>query len=167
MTEPTEKPKMRQYTDEMGRIVTEMPFTRDEGWATVTVGWEEDQYTAKDGSRRGCWYAKCSAHPWVLADSETSQLDALANLVCALSGLCGLYEKREVELHRAIHNSPDSLAKELREAQDDLSAVQQTICTRIDTPDTTPMLEPLWRAQRAIEAFAARIATRPTEDQPE
>lgn len=153
--EADERPKPRQYTNEAGHIVIEFPFVRDDGWAKVTVGWSDED---------SAWVAECSQEPGCIAVSEISQLDALADLVGALSGLCHIYQQRETELHRAIHNSPDSLAKELREAERDLRAVQQTICNNIDD-HTTEMLQPLWRAERAIEAFAARIATpsSPTE----
>lgn len=157
-----EKPKPRIYpVGPDGVIRVDMPFAHDDGWNEVTVGWHDDQYS--DG--RGCWIAECSTQGGCIADSEVSEIHALAELVRGLAAMCHMYEKREVELHRAIYNSPDVLVKELREAEADLHEVQGYITTHVEpsaTDNWDAGLRPLWRAERAVEAFAARISDNPS-----
>lgn len=114
----------------------------------------QQSHNATAERSKGRWRVDDST---VLGTGDTP-MEALADLVRALASGWTIWLRREDELHRAIHNSPDALAKELREAERDLHTVQQTICSAINGP-TTAALEPLWRAERALTAFAARLAT--------
>lgn len=158
------QPQPRVQSEQTANSVinsVEMPFTDDDGWCKVTVGWHDDQVTNDAGERVGCWIAQCESQGGCFGHSEASQLHAMAELVRSLAALCDMYAHMETERHRAVWSSPDVLAKEIREAESDLHIVQRVVTSEIaDADKWDRALKPLWRAERALRDFAARIVER-------
>lgn len=160
-------PKGRTIQIADGTFSHECGFTTSDGWAAVTCEWEDNAIRGGEGA----WVATSYAQMWCMGIGATP-MDAMADLARSLCALTDVLLRREVELHKAIHNNPEALAREIASAETDLHLVQHILCNEMpgvsregEDDAVSRALRPLWRAERVLEAFAARL-TVPAE-QPE
>lgn len=147
-----------------GTFAHECGYASDDGWAAVKVEWSKDAI----GEDQGAWVATISVQSGAIGIGAT-QMEAMIELVRSLAAFVDVMSRREAELHRTISVSPDALAQEIARAGSDLHRVQHIICNEMpdversddETDPVSRALRPLWRAERALEAFAARLSALP------